>query len=184
MEKFEKLLDRVVITEYSWEDSSEHEYILEDKSEGFFCIGTNGDPICCDSREEAEAEDYLDGIDEGCSWTLREFLTQECGWDNVEDIEDDDMFYDILHSRLGCGEVCWLRNLAEQSMQVSLDYGETYMSAEEAMPEIVERDLWDDLVLAMDNDVREAVHLELAPCSKEEFLERYLALAPADLVIG
>lgn len=111
MKGFEKLLDRVVITECSWEDSPEHEYLLEDKAEGFFCIGTNGDPICCDSREEAEAEDYLDGIDEGCSWTLREFLTQECSWGDVKDIEDDDMFFDILSSRLGCGEVCWLRSL-------------------------------------------------------------------------
>lgn len=111
MKGFEKLLDRVVITEYTWEDSPEREYLLEDKTEGYFCIGTNGDPICCDSREEADAEDYLDGIDEGCSWTLREFLTQECGWDDVEDIEDDDMFFDILSSRLGCGEVRWLLSL-------------------------------------------------------------------------
>lgn len=110
MKGFEKLLDRVVITEYTWEDSPERECLLEDKTEGFFCIGTNGDPVYCDSREEAKAEGYLDGIDEGCSWTLREFLTQECGWD-VENIEDDDMFSDILTNRLGCGEVRWLLSL-------------------------------------------------------------------------
>lgn len=30
----------------------------------------------------------------------------------------------------------------------------------------------------MDDDVREAVHVELAPCSPEEFLIRYLELDP------
>lgn len=111
MKTFEKLLDRVVITEYTWEDSSEHEYLLEDKAEGFFCLGTNSDPVYCDSREDAEAEGYLDDVEEGCSWTLREFLLQKYGWENLEDIEDDDMFSDILSSRLGCGEVLWLRSL-------------------------------------------------------------------------
>ena len=111
MKTFEKLLDRVVITEYTWEDSPEREYLLEDKAEGFFCIGTNGDPVYCDSREDAEAEGYLDDVEEGCSWTLREFLLQECGWKNLDDIEDDDMFSDILSNRLGCGEVLWLRSL-------------------------------------------------------------------------
>lgn len=36
----------------------------------------------------------------------------------------------------------------------------------------------------MDNDTREAVHNELAPCSDIEFLTRYLELAPDDLIIG
>lgn len=31
---------------------------------------------------------------------------------------------------------------------------------------------------------REAVHNELAPCSDIEFLERYLELAPDDLIVG
>lgn len=30
----------------------------------------------------------------------------------------------------------------------------------------------------MNDDIREAVHAELAPCTNEEFLERYLELDP------
>lgn len=67
---------------------------------------------------------------------------------------------------------------------VSINNGTTYMTAEEAMPEIMARGLWDALVNVMDDDTREEVAAKLAPCTEEEFLERYLALAPADLVIG
>lgn len=44
--------------------------------------------------------------------------------------------------------------------------------------------LWDALVGAMDDDAREQVHAELAPCTEIEFLARYLEVAPCDLVIG
>lgn len=37
---------------------------------------------------------------------------------------------------------------------------------------------WDQLVELMNDDIREAVHAELAPCTNEEFLERYLELDP------
>lgn len=70
--------------------------------------------------------------------------------------------------------------------QVSINNGTTYMTAEEAMPEIMARGLWNALVNVMDDDTREEVGAELASasCTEKEFLERYLALAPADLVIG
>ena len=69
---------------------------------------------------------------------------------------------------------------------VSINNGTTYMTAEEAMPEIMARGLWNALVNVMDDDTREEVGAELASasCTEKEFLERYLALAPADLVIG
>ncbi|MBC8537278.1 hypothetical protein [Feifania hominis] len=68
--------------------------------------------------------------------------------------------------------------------QISIDNGRTYMTAEEAMPEILDRNLWDVLANIMDDDTRETVHAELSPCSELEFLTRYLELAPSDLVIG
>lgn len=37
---------------------------------------------------------------------------------------------------------------------------------------------WDQIVELMNDDIREAVHAELAPCTNEEFLERYLELDP------
>lgn len=68
--------------------------------------------------------------------------------------------------------------------KISLDNGRTYMTADEAMPEIAERNLWPVVVQMMDDDTREAVHRELAPCTELEFLARYLELAPHDIVIG
>jgi hypothetical protein len=37
---------------------------------------------------------------------------------------------------------------------------------------------WDQIVELMNDDIREAVHAELAPCTNTEFLERYLELDP------
>lgn len=68
--------------------------------------------------------------------------------------------------------------------QISLDNGHSYMTAEEAMPEILERNLWDAVANIMDDDTREEVSRELAPCTEAEFLARYLEVAPYDLIIG
>ena len=35
----------------------------------------------------------------------------------------------------------------------------------------------------MDDDAREEVHDELAPCTNKQFLKRYLEIAPFDLCI-
>ena len=35
---------------------------------------------------------------------------------------------------------------------------------------------WDMVIGLMDDDIREQVHRELAPCTSEEFLSRYLEL--------
>lgn len=43
---------------------------------------------------------------------------------------------------------------------------------------------WDNIVSYMDDDAREEVHSELAPCSELEFFKRYLEIAKADLIIG
>ena len=43
---------------------------------------------------------------------------------------------------------------------------------------------WDNIVSYMDDDVREEVHSELAPCNELDFLKRYLEIAKADLIIG
>lgn len=43
---------------------------------------------------------------------------------------------------------------------------------------------WDIIVELMDNDTCEAVAIDIAPCTNEEFLREYLNRASADLVIG
>ena len=67
---------------------------------------------------------------------------------------------------------------------ISINNGMDFLNAHEAMPLIDERHLWDAVVSMMENDVRERVHYELAPCSEEAFLSRYLEIAEEDLVIG
>lgn len=67
---------------------------------------------------------------------------------------------------------------------ISLDNGRTWMTAEEAMDEINERNLWDVIVNMMDDDIREAVNADLAPCTDEEFLADYLRRSDDGLVIG
>lgn len=48
-------------------------------------------------------------------------------------------------------------------------YGEEYKLSEE---------LLETIATYMDDDKREKVHFELAPCEPEEFLKRYLELDP------
>ena len=68
--------------------------------------------------------------------------------------------------------------------EISLDNGHTYLTAEEAMPEIERRNLWEALVNVMDDAIRESVHDDLAPCADGEFLAEYLRRAPDNLIIG
>lgn len=67
---------------------------------------------------------------------------------------------------------------------ISLDNGRTWMTADEAMEEINERNLWDAIVDMMEDEIREAVHDDLAPCTEEEFLTEYLRRAEDGMVIG
>lgn len=39
-------------------------------------------------------------------------------------------------------------------------------------------EIMDTIATYMDDDIREKVHYELAPCTHEEFLKRYLELDP------
>lgn len=64
--------------------------------------------------------------------------------------------------------------------QISINNGATYTTAAEALEEIS----LDTMAEYMDDDAREAVHNELAPCFDIEFLERYLEIAPDDLIVG
>lgn len=41
------------------------------------------------------------------------------------------------------------------------------------------KELMDSIAVYMDDDIREKVHFELAPCEAEAFLKRYLELDPS-----
>lgn len=42
----------------------------------------------------------------------------------------------------------------------------------------IDKNMMNRIAVYMDNDKREQVHSELAPCEPEEFLKRYLELDP------
>lgn len=64
--------------------------------------------------------------------------------------------------------------------QISIDNGLTYVTPEEAIDGM----RWDVIAHYMEDEAREAVHADLAPCSNLDFLIRYLQLADYDLIIG
>lgn len=64
--------------------------------------------------------------------------------------------------------------------KISIDNGRSWCEPEEALEKF---DI-DTLAFYMDDDAREQVHAELAPCTDLEFLKRYLEIAPYDYIIG
>jgi len=78
---------------------------------------------------------------------------------------------------------CWLtdpRALNRPRKEISIDNGLTFIEPEEA---IKGKD-WDVIAHYMEDEAREKVHNEMAPCADLAFLIRYLELAEHDLVIG
>lgn len=68
---------------------------------------------------------------------------------------------------------------------ISIDNGHSYYDSTELNE--IENDIrtnWELIVSLMDDDTREAVHADLAPCDELEFLAEYLRRASEDLVIG
>ena len=64
--------------------------------------------------------------------------------------------------------------------QISINNGNSYCTIDEAL-QAYSIDVWAGY---MDDEIREAVHNDLAPCSDAEFLAAYLAKATNDLIIG
>lgn len=111
-----------------------------------------------------------------------EYLTAT-GW---ELIENHDGQMEAWRDDQQMDEQEWQMALEDcfKTHEISLDNGNAYMSAEEAMPIIEEQGLWDAVVEAMNDNTREAVNSEIAPCSNLQLLSRYLEVSPYDLVIG
>lgn len=64
--------------------------------------------------------------------------------------------------------------------RISIDNGATWTTPSDALEAVSIQTMAE----YMDDDTRETVHAELAPCADTDFLRRYLELAPADLIIG
>lgn len=66
---------------------------------------------------------------------------------------------------------------------ISIDNGRTLMTATEAASTMTKLQLR-LITNIMDDELREQIHNELAPCSDEEFLAAYLERATDDIIIG
>ena len=91
----------------------------------------------------------------------------------------------MLQYELGEGEADALVREFEKietstKKRISIDNGNTFATPAKAVKNMD----WDAIVNAMDDEVREKVHAELAPCTGTEFLNRYLELASEDLIVG
>lgn len=64
--------------------------------------------------------------------------------------------------------------------RISIDNGVSFCSVEEALSRVP----FEVFVNAMDDDVRERAHADVAPCGIQKFLTHYLELAKEDLIIG
>lgn len=64
--------------------------------------------------------------------------------------------------------------------QISIDNGNTYTTPQEAIKGM----RWEVIAHYMEDEAREAVHDQLAPCDNLSFLIHYLQLADYDLIIG
>ena len=69
---------------------------------------------------------------------------------------------------------------AKKMKSISIDNGVSTCTPAEAVSSVD----WDVIAHYMDDDTREQVAAELAPCTELAFLTRYLEIAPADLIIG
>ena len=105
------------------------------------------------------------------------------GW---ELLENKDGQIEAWRNGQAMTEQEWQDALADcfRTHEISLNNGTTWITADEAMPEIIKRGLWGTVVEFMDDETRERVHAELASCTNLAFLRRYLELAPEDLIIG
>ena len=66
-------------------------------------------------------------------------------------------------------------------MDLLINCGLTYEAAEQvcyAAGEIEKASKWEAIASYMDDDIREDVHSDLAPCTRAEFLEEYLKRDP------
>lgn len=72
------------------------------------------------------------------------------------------------------------KQMNSQSKKISINNSHSFCEPEEAIASVP----WEVIVNLMDDETRETVHNELAPCSDLEFLRRYLEIAPDDLIIG
>lgn len=64
--------------------------------------------------------------------------------------------------------------------QISINNGVSYTTIEDAIATVG----MDTIAMMMDDEIREQVANDIAPCTDEEFVAEYLRRANEDLIIG
>lgn len=64
--------------------------------------------------------------------------------------------------------------------QISINNGASYTTVEDAIATVG----MDTIAMMMDDEIREQVANDIAPCTDEEFVAEYLRRANEDLIIG
>lgn len=115
----------------------------------------------------------------------------ESGYDYSDDSDvwdgrEDDEYCTLADLKKGCQIYDFLQKKGEQTMKrISIDNGIHFVEPEEA----VASKPWEVIVGPMDDEAREAAHMETlfdedTTETRVAFLKKYLELAPADLIIG
>lgn len=90
---------------------------------------------------------------------------------NIEDIIDEaNVILDAYAQSNGYNE-------ESEEIQAYSDFLWEYYCKEDTLPKTYHKN-WQSIANIMDDDIRERVHAELAPCFEERFLPRYLELDP------
>ena len=66
----------------------------------------------------------------------------------------------------------YANNMAKSGLEPAIEFLESY----EEETDSINQELMDTIAIHMNDEIRERVHFELAPCSPKEFLKRYLEL--------
>lgn len=116
--------------------------------------------------EEENADWILDEIRSGHIWRQMEGIPED--WD-VLDPEDERE----ISNR---GTILASITAYELDEDGDYDVDKPIARTERAIAKVMIPETWDALVNLMDDDLREQVHQELAPCTNAEFLKRYAEL--------
>lgn len=159
----------------------EHRYIVQESEK--FCA-----EIYCDYYEDLE--DAVAFANDAIKINRRDHYDREVVILYVENTEDYYLKADLEDEGFNWGgwhsaddvewTSIWDEDEDNEPKSISIDNGLTFVTPEEAMEGLS----WDVIAHYMEDEAREQVHNELAPCTNLEFLNRYLEVAKYDLVIG
>lgn len=168
--------------------------LLEDYGETVFHVMPNGVYYAGEPMTAYEiAENLWENADNGDPITLKqaaEILDNIRDWPNLpEGLTAED----LKDAYNGYIDDCRHTQCDSNDKHISINNGNTYYGPDEtacAIADLADKisgDLdsaWTVIENAMDDETREKISDEHAPCNYDEFLAHYLKAAPEDLVIG